>query len=340
METFLESLVSPQTRRSYKRGIKKFLKFYGKDLKSFLKERDPAKIIERYYAWLREKYKQNTCRALVNPIIQYAKYNNIPLNIRKSLGIYRTTLTTRDHILTPDEARVMYEIASLEEKVLIKTWLLGLRVGDGCVLEWKQFDFEPTADLKEVLIYTKKEGITAQSYIDPEFQIQLAKYIPNLDKNNPYLFQSERGEHLSEKQMLRKIQSLQKRAQIKAHGSFNWHIARKLFLRVCAENGVTSWNAKLMCGKQVDKSIKTYINHVSLKKDAEKVFNALRMEEPKSNGRVDNLQEAINIVMKTLRKMIEKELTESYGTGKGLGLVVDFSKMSDEELIKWYLGER
>lgn len=43
METFLESLVSPQTRRSYKRGIKKFLKFYGKDLKSFLKEKYPSK---------------------------------------------------------------------------------------------------------------------------------------------------------------------------------------------------------------------------------------------------------------------------------------------------------
>jgi len=50
MEIFLESLVSPQTRRSYERGIKKFMKFYGKDLKSFLKERDPSKIIERYYA--------------------------------------------------------------------------------------------------------------------------------------------------------------------------------------------------------------------------------------------------------------------------------------------------
>jgi glutaredoxin-related protein len=130
MKSFLDSLVSPQTRRSYERGIEKFLEYYGKDLKTFLKARDPSKIIERYYVWLRKKYSQNSCRALTNPIIQYAKYNNVQLNIRKSLGIYHTTLTTRDHMLQVDEARAMYEVGSLEEKVIVKTWLLGLRIGD------------------------------------------------------------------------------------------------------------------------------------------------------------------------------------------------------------------
>ncbi|MDH5448937.1 MAG: tyrosine-type recombinase/integrase [Candidatus Bathyarchaeota archaeon] len=336
---FLESLVSDQTRKSYKRGLAKFSEFYPKGPKGLLGEEDPAKIIERYYVWLKKKYKQNTCRSLTNPIIQYVKYNNIPLNIRRSLGVFRTTLTTRDHILTSDEARAMYDVSSLEEKVLVKTWLLGLRIGDACRLEWKQFNFESTDDLKETLVYTKKEGIVAHCYIDPEFQELLVKHILTLDQKNPYLFQSERKGHLSEKQMLRKIQSLQRRAQIKAHGSFNWHIARKLFLRVCAENGVTSWNAKLMCGKQVDKSIKTYINHVNLKKDAIKVSRVLRMDPVKNNGRVGNLEETVQLVTKAFGQFLRKMLKEE-GYGTEIGFTVDYDKMSDEELIKWYLGER
>lgn len=113
---------------------------------------------------------------------------------------------------------LLYHVGSLQEKVIIKTWLLGLRIGDACRLEWELFDITPTENLVEILVHTRKEGVVAHVFVDPEFQQLLAKYIPNLDQSNPYLFQSERKEHLSEKQMLRKIQSLQKRAQIKAHG--------------------------------------------------------------------------------------------------------------------------
>jgi len=337
METFLESLVSQQTRRSYKRGLGKFLEFYGKDLKTFLKEKDPSKIIERYYVWLRKKYTQNSCRALTNPIVQYVKYNGVQLNIRKSLGIYHTTLTTRDHMLQVDEARAMYEVSSLEEKVIVKTWLLGLRIGDACRLEWKQFDMTPSEELKEILVNTKKEEIVAHCFIDPEFQSILAKHIPNLDQNNPYLFQSGSHDHISEKQLLRKLQGLQGRAQIKARGRFGWHIARKLFLRTCAENGVTSWNANLMVGKAVDKSIGTYINGVSLKKDAEKVFGVLRMEQLKTNGRISTLTEAVDLVLRVLRKMALREIQMEQQRSGYLGIIIDYSKLSHKEVLEKYL---
>ncbi len=32
--------------------------------------------------------------------------------------MYKTTLTTRDHMLNVDEARSMYDIGSLEEKII------------------------------------------------------------------------------------------------------------------------------------------------------------------------------------------------------------------------------
>jgi len=47
MKSFLESLVSDGTRRSYKRGLAKFEEYYGKSSKFLLKEKDPGKTIEK-----------------------------------------------------------------------------------------------------------------------------------------------------------------------------------------------------------------------------------------------------------------------------------------------------
>jgi predicted RNase H-like nuclease (RuvC/YqgF family) len=123
----------------------------------------------------------------------------------------------------------------------------------------------------------------------------LEKYIPTLDQKNKYLMQSEKGGNVKEKQLLRRLQSLQKRAGIDAKGQvFGWHIGRKLFLRTCAELGITSWNAQMMCGKSVDKSISTYINGIQLKNDAIKVYNVLKMEVSNGNGKVTRLEETVN----------------------------------------------
>lgn len=241
-------------------------------------------------------------------------------------------------MLQVDEARAVYNVGSLEEKVLVKTWILGLRIGDACRLEWKQFDVTPTENLVEILVHTRKEGIVAHVFLDTEFQRLLEKHIPNLDQKNLYLFQSERGEHLSEKQLLRKLQGLKKRAQVKAKGRFGWHIARKLFLRVCAENGVISWNAKLLIGKSVDKSIATYIDGVSLRRGAEKVSRVLHMESLKSNHRVPTLEEAMDLVLRTLRKMCMREL-ESEGYKEGLGILRDYTRLTHREILEEFLKE-
>jgi integrase len=154
---FLDSLASPKTRKSYAHGLKVFEEFYGKPAKALLKVKDPGKVIEKFYVWCLKRYLQNSCRAVVNPIIQYCKYNGVEPKIRKSLRIYRTVTTTRDHILTVDEAREMYEVGSLEEKVMVKIWLLGLRIEDACRLEWKKFDIYQILDEpKEVLIDIRK----------------------------------------------------------------------------------------------------------------------------------------------------------------------------------------
>jgi integrase len=317
IDDWLSTIPSKQTRKSYRNGIRRFEEFYQKPIETLIGSQDAGKTIEKFYVWLKNKGRsQNTCRTTTNAPIQFLKYFNTPVKYRKNLGIYRTTLTTRDHMLNVDEAREMYRIGSLKEKVMVKTWLLGLRIGDACKLEWKQFNFKPSEEPKEVLVNTKKEGIVAHVFIDAEFQKLLAKHIPNLDQNNKFLFQSEKGNNLKEKQLLRKLQKLQKKARINPKGVFGWHIGRKLFMRTCAELGITSWNAKLMVGKAVDKSIATYINGLQLKDDATKVSNVLQMELSNGNGnsqlakQLEDLQKATfkqMLFMKLMEKTISKE---------------------------------
>jgi hypothetical protein len=209
---------------------------------------------------------------------------------------------------------------------MIKTWLLGLRIGDACRLEWKQFDFKPTEEPQEVLVNTKKESITAHCFVDSEFQKLLEKYIPTLDRSNKHLFQAQTGSNVKEKQMLRRLQNLQKKAGIKAKGVFGWHIGRKLFLRVAAENGVTSWNAQMMCGKAVDKGISTYINGLALKNDAIKIHNVLKMELVDQNNyeKIGQLESALkqveseNAIFKTRVDQMQKNIQTLQESMKGL----------------------
>jgi len=318
MEHWLGDIPSPQTRKNYRSGIASFEKYFGKPIEDLLKLNDEelGHEINKYYSWLKQSHPQNTCRNQTNAVIQFLKHFGKNPKYKKSLGIYTTTLTTRDHMLTVDECREMWKIASLEEKVMVKTWMLGLRIGDACKLEWQQFNLKTSEEPQEVLISTHKEGIAAHVFIDPEFQKLIEKQIANLDRSNKFLFQSEKGGHVKEKQLLRKLQSLQKKAGIDAKGKvFGWHLGRKLFLRTCAELGITSWNAQMMCGKAVDKSIATYINGVLLKNDAKKIHNVLKMENQLNGNdkRVENLESALknleteNMALKTRQDELQKQ---------------------------------
>lgn len=303
---FLESLPSPETRKSYKRGLDKFREYYGKDLAEFLKEEDPSKIIERFYVWLKAKYSQNSSKNYTNSIIQYAKYNNIPIKIRRALKVYKSEMSTKDYILTVDDARKMYNTGDFDDKRMVKIWLKGLRIEDAVDLKTPQITETPV----ESLVMTKKEGIIAHIFYDSEDQ-------KLVDSRRTYIFHDKSNGHIVAKQLLRRLQSLAIKAGIDFNGkTFGWHIGRKLVLRTCAELGITSWNAMMMVGKAIDKSIETYINHLKLKEDYLKVFSVLRMELNNGNGRVTKVEEALaalekeNTVLKTRLDGLQKTVQQ------------------------------
>lgn len=62
------------------------------------------------------------------------------------------------------------------------------------------------------------------------------------------------------------------------------------------------------------------------------------MESLKSNHRVPTLEEAMDLVLRTLRKMCMREL-ESEGYKEGLGILRDYTRLTHREILEEFLKE-
>ena len=339
---WLEGIPSKATRKSYLNGIKTFEEFYGKGVETLIGNKDAGKVVEKFFSWMKDTkgYKQNTARVKANAVIQFLKYFETPVKYRKSIGIFKTEIATGEHPLTVSELEEMGFVASLKEQVILSVFIMGLRVSDACRLEWRAFDVKDQEPPVPVEIMTRKEGQPAKTFISAEFKEILGKYLPNIDKNNKYLLQSARKGHLDEETLNWILKDLAKRANLKLRGNLHWHSGRKLFMRTASSLGVNQWNARMLIGKSVSKDILTYVNGVNLAKDFLKVSNTLRLKPTKTNGRISNLQEAMDMVLKVLRKMIVKELeTEGYTEEGMLGIARDYSRLTYKEILTKYLEE-
>jgi integrase len=325
VEDWLSAIPSKYTRKTYKSGIRKFEQFYEKPIENMLNlsDEETGHTVEKFYVWLKEKgHGQNTCRNLINSPIQYLKYFGKNPKYRKSIGMYRTVLSTRDHMVTVNEVQEMARVADLREQVLLEVFLLGLRVRDVSELKWQTFAAKGETPIP-ILVLTRKEGVTARTFISAEFKALLTKYLPTLDKSNPFLFQSKKWtkmrkgiQNLGTKQIENIFKGLVKKAGIEYHGVLAWHSGRKLFLRRATELGISPWSAKLMCGKSVPASDDTYIHNVKLDDDFLKISEVLTLfpkTVPVNSDHVRQLERALvglekeNAELKTRIGVMQKE---------------------------------
>ncbi|MCJ7459718.1 MAG: site-specific integrase, partial [candidate division Zixibacteria bacterium] len=217
--------------------------------------------------------------------------------------IYRTVATTRDHRTVISEIQEMAKTADLREQVLLEVFLMGLRIGDVALLEWQTFAVQGDTPIP-ILINTKKENVVARSFVSAEFKPILDKYLNTIDKSNKYLFQSKRSGHMTVHGIQKIFKGLVKRAGIANHGLFRWHTGRKLFLRTCAELGISSWSAKLMVGKSIPASDDTYVHDAELRKDFIKVSNVLKLF-PVALSTQSDVQKTLDTVIEVLRALME-----------------------------------
>ena len=191
----------------------------------------------------------------------------------------------------------------------------------------------------------------AHAFINEEFKALLDKYLPTIDKENPYLFQSKNWQgikrkgiqNLSSRQILNILNDLINRAGIQKNGVFGWHTGRKLFLTTAAELGISPWASKMMVGKSFEISDETYVIRMKLKPDFIKISNVLKLfpKTVSGDGRVKNLENALvevekeNRVLKTRIEVLQKEtgLTE-----EALATLL-LPRLADKKVKKMEAGE-
>jgi hypothetical protein len=125
IEDWLETIPSKFTRKNYTNGIRQFEKFYGDSITKLIKDPRATKVVEKWYVFLKQSHPQNTCRNQTNAVIQFLKYFDTELKLRKSIGIYRTEVSTDDHKLTISEVQQMATLADLKDQVILECLLLG-----------------------------------------------------------------------------------------------------------------------------------------------------------------------------------------------------------------------
>jgi len=228
-------------------------------------------------------------------------------------------MSTKDHKLLITEVQQIAKVSDLREQVFLETWLLGLRISDVALLEWKKFQDD------EFLLRTGKEGVTAHIYISEEFREILSRYLPTLDPKNKYLFQSgHANEHITSKHIDHLIRALAKRAGLTA--TIHWHLGRKLAYRTGLELGIPNPVMKFFLAKQNPMSDQTYYEGMNLKPYADQLHKALKLFPPTNgNGNVTKLKEAYLAVEKENKELRERiELLQQHFS--------DMKKTVDERL--------
>jgi hypothetical protein len=74
----------------------------------------------------------------------------------------------------------MAKFGDIREQVLLEVFLLGLRVRDVSELKWQTFAVNGETPIP-ILILTRKEDVTARTFIRAEFKELLNKYLPILE---------------------------------------------------------------------------------------------------------------------------------------------------------------
>ncbi len=349
VEDFLETIPSKYTRKNYVNGIKRFEKYYGDSITKLIKSPEATKAIEKFYVALKQKHPQNTCRNLTNSAIQFLKYFDTPLKLRRALGIYRTEVSTDDHKLTIDEIQRMVAVADLKEQVILEVLLLGLRIGDAITLKVSDLDKLEQETPIELKLRATKEGTVYETFISQEFKDTLKLYLPTVE--GKWLFKGIRKDsHTKDETLNLSLKNLANRAGIQLHGRLHWHCGRKLVMRTGAELGISPWIVKKIVGKSIPKSDDTYLSDTDLREGFLKLSAVLKLKPKTVNGKISDIEELTKIcsdaVAESLKPAIRKMLIARMAFEKkdsttiGLIEMPNLEAMSSREVLELYVKLR
>jgi integrase len=315
-EEWLSQILAEGTRKGYTRAITYFKEFMDNSstedlIKLRKEERNFETKIIQFYKWLQDQrgISQNSARAYIIGIQSLFNYAGSPLRLKNKLPRLHMKLESWKPSL--EELQKLYKFNDIS----LKAWLSLSRDIPARMSDMLRITIEQIKS-GEFLLQSKKENVVGKCYVSEETrtlfeQLRTAKIaLPRT--------QSGIDKMVSDGC---RIAGLPKR--------INQHLLRKIWLSTAINLGTPEIVYKILSFKIVPQELLTYyLDRNELREHWKRIIEALPLE-PKANGRVNNLEESIDLVLKALRKMIEREIDVR---GK--------MEISDKEMIEIFLRER
>lgn len=312
-----------------------------------LKRKQVEKTILQYYNWLMDKraLSKNTAYIYSMRVKKIFTNQNITLDLKQ----VKRGESIPDWIPSLDQLKEMYNIASLDEKILIYlACTLPFRIGDFINLR-KEEILKALSEPKLPKFFTKynNKGNLVPCFLSLEAERILKKYIPTLRNNNPYLFQGRDKKSLSEDSINRKLKILAKKSGMDTRDlKIRFRMFRKLFIYISRDTiGLSIDQIKIFLGKNVEGKLTREYMLKELKPAFNKIVKSLNLgpssQEYKMN--LDQISSNTDLITEVLaihlRDRLKEELYSKTNLLPNLGYSKDFDleKLSSIELLKLYL---
>ena len=353
VQEFLNSINNPRTRKGYRFGLNKFVKWFGKPAEEILAMRQKdltqkpgenlveyrnraarfEKEIEKFHSHLLENgYSINSARNMTLGIRQLFRYYQMPVTMRSGSKVSQTVKTTKSFPLAIEHVRKMFQVANLKERTVLSLAVdTGLRISD--FLAIKKNDLPPL-DAEPPIAFTlltQKEKIPAHCFLSKETVELLKTYLPTLKKeNNVYLFASNGKSHISDEAISKMLNRLAEKAQINLNGkSLTFHCFRKMFLSASIDSGIGLTAGKKLCGKAIARSDDTYLTTVKLKEKFIQLKKFLTIKQsPETESQ--QMEKLSALVAKLAEELNQQKLVSQAVTNENLKIRREFKEQVAE----------
>jgi integrase len=325
---WLESFSRAETKKHHERSLRYFEEFSGRTPDEMLEDRKSlgrrynARIVE-FWKWLQtnKKCNESSASSQVFGLASFFRFNEAPLALKKLIP--DTKMKLEAYTPSLEDLQKLYKLNGLMEKTLLSLFRdVPARVGDllNRVI--------PKLPSSEFLIESEKEAVPGKVYIsDPTIELygQMKKAGLSLPTTVSGI-----------------TKALVKACKIAGIPPINPHLFRKHFYSVGVNLNLNDTILKILLFKRVEKSMLTYYLHkTELRETWEKVVASTPLEKTNGNGRLNNVEEIVNLTLQAMAKLVlpevKSKLALKQASSGGAMSLIEIPKLSAREILEEYL---
>jgi site-specific recombinase XerD len=277
-------------------------------------------IVQYYQARLSAGYSINSARA--DTVAPRSFFSSQCQEVKIAKGkIAKAQIATGEHSFTQDELKKMFHFGDVKSKAILSTAVsLGWSSIDFLSLEVnfiKPFIEKAKTEKSDFVqfIYTRqKTDETAICHLMPEAIESLDAYLKTVPEDAKFLWYSpsNHNEPLTNKALNDQLKSMVQQASTLVTGDIKFNLLRKFTFSTLQRYGMTESESRVCVGKTVGADVLTYLINLkdTLLEKYRKAYHGLTLVKSNGNGRIDNIQTALDTVMQVLKGLMEDKLTE------------------------------